>query len=444
LSWERWNRWTLVDLPELNRSVLSGREPAENLTAALRRALLDDLPEPETFAPDQARQLLVLLGLAGSSVARHYQEADPARMAAPARSFEHLAVGPARVPFPAYFARLAAVTGTGHPSRDCYASLVRWNAPTTRVDVDGEVLTVLPGCFPDRETRTYTGDPGEVSFFALLKKSEALELAVNDLLEPMADGTVDPLGPDAAPRVLRATRLMDALIRFNQEFAAMPPERGGLRAEHFLDVFRQFAVHWQAGDLPPTGAQDPEFLRRDFLLGIDFPDYAVHARRMYPSLLEGERSMLERHSARRTLPETLLDALGLETAALERYTHCQVRNLLRQHPQLAAWYLLLAANAKFGAVHLMLTEKFLFKPQRGRDLSGAGDREPVSNRRGTTGMEEPLLVRLTQARRNHPLRFLGLLPDRELVALCGPDAEPLLDGGPEDDRRPTVRFTAPL
>ena len=43
MSWERWNHWTLVDLPELNRSVLSGREPAANLTAALRRALTDDL-----------------------------------------------------------------------------------------------------------------------------------------------------------------------------------------------------------------------------------------------------------------------------------------------------------------------------------------------------------------------------------------------------------------
>ena len=81
VSWELWNRWTLVDLPELNRAVLSGREPAANLTAALRRALTDDLPLPETFAPDEARRLLVVLGLAGSSVARHSQEADPDRAA---------------------------------------------------------------------------------------------------------------------------------------------------------------------------------------------------------------------------------------------------------------------------------------------------------------------------------------------------------------------------
>jgi len=32
-----------------------------------------------------------------------------------------------------------------------------------------------------------------------------------------------------------------------------------------------------------------------------------------------------------------------------------------------------------------LTEKYLFKPQRGRDQCGIGDRVLVSNRRGTIG-----------------------------------------------------------
>ena len=44
----------------------------------------------------------------------------------------------------------------------------------------------------------------------------------------------------------------------------MPPE-------HFMDVFRQFAVHWTADDIPPSGALDPEALKRDFLLGIGIP-----------------------------------------------------------------------------------------------------------------------------------------------------------------------------
>jgi hypothetical protein len=437
VSWEQWNRWTLAELPRLNRAILSGGEPPEALTAQLHRRVLAGLPAPGLFSPQDARRVLVLLGLAGASVARHYQEADLSRKARPSDSFDQLAVGVADTPFLAYFAELAAITGTGHAPRDCYASLVRWNAPETRVEVDGETVARLPGSFPGLEIRTYTDDPGEFSFFELLKKSEAFELAVNDTLEPVADGTVDIRSPEAARRALAAARLMAALIRFNQDFAARPAERGGLRTEHFMDVFRQFAVHWRPGDLPPTGAQDPEFIRRDLLLGIDFPGYPELVRYIRPALLEDERVMLERCLARPTLPAVLLDSLGLSVSTLAACSFERLGRIAREHPQLAAWYVLLAANAKFGAVHLMLTEKYLFKPQRGRDLSGVGDRLLVSNRRGTTGMEEPLLVQLTRARRNHPLRSLGRLPAPELAALCGVESVEF-----ETADLPEVRFVA--
>jgi hypothetical protein len=437
MLWEQWNQWTVTELPRINRAVLSGSVPPEVLTTEFRSSVLDGLPAPESFSPATARRVLVLLGLAGSSVARHYQEADLARKSRPRESFDQLSVGPGGVPFLTYFARVAAATGTGHVGRDSYASLVRWNAPTTEVDVDGEVVTLLPGEFPDLSIRTYTNDPGEAAFFELLKRSEALERAVNDTLEPVADGSIDILAPEAATRALAATRLMTVLIHHNQGFASRSPAEGGLRTEHFMDVFRQFAVHWELGDLPPTGAQDPEFLRRDLLLGIDIPDYAGHVRHIFPALLTAERAMLDRQAARPPLPTTLLAATGLDTAALSTASPAQLQALVREHPGLAAWYLLLAANAKFGAVHLMLTERFLFKPQRVRDLAGVGDRPLVSNRRGTTGMEEPLLVRLTRARQNHPLRSIGHVPRRDLFAASG---AAVID---DPDRQPTVRFVAP-
>jgi hypothetical protein len=314
---------------------------------------------------------------------------------------------------------------------------VRWNAPTAVVEADGEALAVLPGSFPDGETRTYTGDPAEIAFFALLKKSEALERAVNDVLEPVAEGGVGLLSPDAVDRALLATRLMAALIQANQEFAAICAEYGELGAEHSLDAFYRFAVHWEAGDLAPTGVQDPEFLRRDLLLGIDFPGYAEHVRRIYPSLLGSEREMLDRRSVRPSLSRKLLAALEIDADELARCTEDQARELVRAHPQLAAWYLLLAANAEFGAVNLMLTDRVLYKPLRERDLSAGGEGNPVSSRRDAPGIEEPLLVRLALARRNHPLRALGQLPHRELAAACGTDT------GLEEawaGRPPTVRF----
>ena len=434
-QWERWNAWTLTELPRLNRAVLAETLPPVALNDALSSEILDRLPEPEAFGPVPARRVLVLLGLAGASVARHHQEADPARKARPQDSFQHLHAGPGGTPFVDYFTRLAYVTGTGHPPRDSYASLVRWNAPTTVVEHDGATLAELPGAFPDPHIRTYTDDPGETTFFELLKKSEALEAAVNRALDPVADGDVDPLSPLGAEHALAATRTMHALIAFNRAFADLDPEHGGLRTEHFMDVFRQFAVHWQLGDVPPTGAQDPEFLRRDFLLGIDFPDYDRHVRRVFPGLLAGERTALERDAGRPPIPETVLRALGTDAPGLAALAPDRMCALLRANPALAAWYLLLSANAVFGGVHLRLTEKYLFKPQRARDAAGLGDRELVSNRRGTTGMEEPLLVRLARARREHPLRAVGTVPERDLAACCGlePDAF-------ADEQLPTVRF----
>ena len=434
---EPWNEWALTELPRLNREVLSGA-PLDVLVAAFHRKVLDGLPEPESLTPLQARRLLVVLGLAGSSVARHYQEADLSRKERPQESFDSLRVGPHGHSFLTYFAAVAEATGAGHGDRDTYASLVRWNAPTTEVRMDGDTAALIPGFFPDMRIRTYTDEPGEVAFFALLKQSEALELAVNETLEPVADGAIDILAPEAAERALAATRLMRALIRLNQAFAAVPPERGGLRTDFFMDVFRQFAVHWRPGDLPPTGAADPEFLRRDFLLGIDFPDYAGHIHRVFPALLAGERTMLEHSMRRRPLGMRLLAALDLDPAGLEAIGLATLRETVREHPELACWYLLLAANARFSGVHLQLTEKYLFKPQRGRDRSGIGDRPLVSNRRGTTGMEPPLLVQLTRARLRHPLRALGRISDPELAAACGIDALGV-DAGTE----PTVRFIPP-
>ena len=434
--WERWNAWTLAELPRLNRAILAADASPDDLSAEFSRAVLDELPAPEAFGPAEARRVLVLLGLAGSSVARHRQEADPARKARPHESFAQLRAGPEQAAFLDYFTRLAHATGTGHAARDSYASLVRWNAPETLVESGGRVLARLPGEFPDPLVRTYTDDPGENAFFVLLKHSEALELAANDVLEPVANGAIDPRHPDAVARALTATGLMTALIRLNRAFAARGPEQGGLRTGHFMDVFRQFAVHWTAGDVPPTGAQDPEFLRRDFLLGIDFPEYGRHVRRVFPGLLAAERAMLEGAMARPPIPQSLLRALDTDAAGLADLDVEQLRAAIGQTPALAAWYLLLSANATFGGVHLQLTEKYLFKPQRVRDRTGIGDRELVSNRRGTTGMEEPLLVRLARARREHPLRGVGRLPERELIARCGlePDAF-----APE--HLPIVRFT---
>ncbi|UQU62553.1 hypothetical protein COUCH_26425 [Couchioplanes caeruleus] len=394
--------WVLEELPRLNLAILRDELPPGAMREAVRTVVLPRLPLPGRWTPAEARQMLVNLGFIGASVARHYQERTPGGKETPEVAFQDLEVGAEGTPFRAYFAAVADRTGTGHDHRDSYASLVRWNVGTIEVRLGGELLTVLPGEFGDGRIRSYTGSGGEERFFTLVKKGEAIELAVNDLLEPLTASGTQFCSEEALSRVRTAVRLLQALRQMFVDFASLPPDRS-MPPEHFLDVFRQFAVHWTPGDIPPSGALDPEALKRDFLLGIAIDDYDRHVRRLFPGLLTREREALETLMARPTLPQQMAASLGVDLDALRHAGPAEVRRLLSGHPVLVDWYALLAAHARAAGAHLMLSKRFLFNPQHRRDAEGIGDRPLVSNRSGTTGMTETFLERLTRARREHVL-----------------------------------------
>ncbi|WP_433830116.1 hypothetical protein ACQP2E_09995 [Actinoplanes sp. CA-015351] len=402
---EQIGDWVLHELPRLNRAILQHHASPELLHTEVGEHVLDHLPEVAQLTPLQAQQLVVNLGFVGASVARHYQEHAPGGPTHPDDAFAELVAGPQRIPFRAYFEALAAHTGTGHYERDSFASLVRWNVGTVQVRLDEEVLGVLPGVFDDGRIRSYTGSPGEERFFLLVKQGEVVEMAVNNLLCPFTRENAGLTCEDARHSVRLATDLLDALRRLMVDFAALPPEQT-MPAEHFMDVFRQFAAHWTLGDISPSGALDPEALKRDFLLGLAVEDYDKQARRLFPALLAAEREELSRLMDMPTLPARLLDALGTDERDLRLLDEPDLRRLVARHPALIDWYRLLAMHARAAGAHLMLSKKFLFKPQRLRDEAGLGDKELVSNRAGTTGMTETFLERLTRARQNHALAAL--------------------------------------
>lgn len=408
--------WVSGPMPELNRDIIAGRRPAGEFPVAVAAALAGLPAVPQRCTPAEARRLVVLLGLAGAGLGRHHQERDPAHRQRPERAFD-LPVGEARVPFLDYFTGLAGQTGTGHPDRDAYASLVRWNLPPTEVWWGDARLATLSGAFDDGLVRTYTGERDEVGFFELIKLSETYERAVNLALAPIAEETVDICGAEAVHRLGVAAELLDALRRLNIAFAALPAA-DGLRPGHFMDVFRQFAVHWRPGDVPPSGALDPEAIERDLLLGIDLPGHRGHLARLRPGLLAGEWDRLTAVMDRPTLPGLLQARLGADLSA---QSPAGLRALLGPCPALAALYLVQRAHARVSSAHLMLAKKYLFAPQRDRDRTGAGDTGVVSNRRGTTGMDESALERLVRARGRHPLRALRRLPTADLESLAGVD-----------------------
>jgi hypothetical protein len=183
-----------------------------------------------------------------------------------------------------------------------------------------------------------------------------------------------------------------------------------MQPQYFMDVFRQFAVHWAVGDVPPSGALDVDALKRDFLFGTANEHYTHHIEKIMPALLATERAELTDLMHRTPLPVTLLRSIGLDPAALAQLDHDQLIALAAAHPALADWYPLLSAHARAAGGHLALSKRFLFNPQRQRDEIGLGDRPLVSNRRGTTGMDESFLDRLTRMRKDHALAPLRGTP----------------------------------
>jgi hypothetical protein len=412
------NRWVLGPMTALNREILHGARPAWAFPRAAAAAVAPVLADPGAHPPEVARRLVVLLGLVGAGLARHYQERDPAHRATPEGAF---AVVPG---FLAAFAALAERTGTGHPHRDTYASLTRWNLPPSQIRWRGARLAGLASMFGDGAVRSYTAAVDEVRFFELIKLSETYERAVNEALEPIAAGGVDPAGPQATERLAAAAVLLEGMRRLNADFAALPPA-DGLRVGHFLDVFRQFAVHWRADDVPPSGALDPEAVVRDLRLGVDPPGYRGHLRRLASGLLDDERARLAAVQEQPSVPDLVL-ARCERPAGLAGLSPAALRRLVGDRPALAALFLVQQAHARMAGTHLMMARRFLFGPQQERDAAGHGDPGVVSNRRGTTGMDEAALRHLTRVRQQHRLAALRALPLPDLEAIAGVTA--LLSG----------------
>jgi hypothetical protein len=395
----RLQSWFRQELPRLNRAALN-RAP-RNAVADAMAQLLPGLPSPAAVSVRQAQEMVIGLGLAGSSVARHYQESDPDFKKQPERAFDGLLTGPELLDFRSYFAALADRTGTGHYQRDAYASLVIWNVRTIEVYLDGSPLVTLPGIGAD-QVLSYTGDPAEEWFFELVKRGQTLELGANTLLEPLAESAIELTSPEGLRRVHWATTLLEALRRLLLEFSGTGSERG-MRPRYFMDVFRQFAVHWVTGDIPPSGALDVDALKRDFLLGTVDDYYLQHVHRIMPALLADERSALLRSMEQPSLPDRLLAGLGVSGGALAEMSPDQLAGLAAAHPAVIDWHQLLSSHARATGAHLMLSKRFLFNPQRRRDEAGIGGAPVVSNRHGTTGMDESILDHLTRMRRDHVL-----------------------------------------
>lgn len=414
--------WVLERLPALNRSAYGGQTTVDEI-ACLANEVLRSAPPPRDLGGRQAMQALMLLGVCGSSVERHAQQARrrAGEPASPGHGLGKLVA--AGRPFTAYFAELA--DRIGHAHRDSFVTFVEHNGPAVWVlhPEHREPLHVLPAAFEDGAYITFTARPEEREFIRLLKESAALQGAANRFLERLQDPRAALDDPTAVRACFHAATLMLAVRAKIVEFM----RTSAFDADFFLDVLRQYACHWSARAplRPPSGANDDTALHRDVMLfdellpaSGDFPGYGAHVKHVCSVLMPAAVNTLAAAMDTASIEARLLARLGTTREALGRLDAAACAALLAAQPWVAALLAVYDAQRDLSRAHYGTVTRYLTGPKHHRDV-GADPRERVTvvpNTHGTTGMDPLRIVRaLDEARARHPLAAVGARAPRALL-----------------------------
>jgi ketosteroid isomerase-like protein len=380
--------WLRTELPVWNAALLADRRLVPQFRAELETRL-EGLRSPLDCSVEECRRVLVMLGMAGSSLERHSQEAG----APPGAALRDLRAG--ATSYRRYVATLAS--RAGGPPRDSFLSYVLWNMPTVAVYLPGEpqAIFVLPGAFGSEPPITFSGTVAEELFLTLLKRCAALEQIANEQLLPVCDGVVPPDDSSALARVDRAALLLRS-VRAEMRVFMRRPE---FTAEFFLDELRQYACRWDELDAynAPSGGHDTAFIVRDNLLGISIPGYDSHVLDLFNVLDQAGQGDVLRSRATVPLVDRVLAAGQVEN--LRDLDAAEADALLARHPWLLNYVRLYQANAALSATHWAMIMKYMIKPMRQRDY----DAIVVSNRAGATHMWMATLKAYMEARNDHPL-----------------------------------------
>ena len=415
---------TLKYLPSLNESAFEGEITTDEMIATVNDVVLSNLPAMESLqANKQSQQLLVVLGLIGSSVERHVQQAAIKQSISTTACAEKYSVqrdgavagrGLARLhtsrrtPFIVYFQHVARLLN--HPRRDSFITFVEFNGPAIelRHPATFQPWRTFPAVMPEGSFYTFTRQQAEVDFIRLLKKSFVLQTAANEFLSAVQDPAVDLASDRAIKATFNATILIYAI---HAELVAFM-QQDCFDTDFFLDCFRQYACAWSSTHplKPPSGANDAASLQRDLMLFDElipasnrFPGYRAHVRKTFSVLTPNLIQQLEQTMAQPSIETKIVNQIGFDPAQVSRKTAIDT---LLQYPWLSAYCQLYLAQRRLSRIHYASVQKYLMRPKQIRDKERdrREDITVVSNRYGTTGMKPlGILKRIDEARASHCL-----------------------------------------
>lgn len=429
--------WMRERLHPANRRVLAGEMTGWELVDRVNAEAFSGLPSVDDVPHDERWALIATTTMIASCAERHVQQ-DQRRVDpdAPLRYGEGLArLQAGREPFLRWLDDLAE--RLQHPRRDSFTTFIELNGRCAEVCCPrtGEPVYRIGSLFEDGRLNTFSGDPAEQAFINLLKPSVALQGAANEQLDPIHRGEVALDSGDALVRTLTAAAWMYAMRDLMNDFM----RESGMRADFFLDIFRQYAVRWSIGPggTPASASQDRCSLLRDVMIfddlvpaREDFPGFHAHVRHYYPLILGPAAVRLEAAMGRPSLESRLREALGGDLGALAAAPEAEREALVRRSPWLAGYLELYRAQADNSRAHYASIMKYLYHPKRKRDELG-DPRERVvvvPNDRGSSGLAPMGALRwLNTARTQHPLVLLGSgasveAATREICEIAAPGA----------------------
>ena len=426
---DRCKIWVVQHLTTLNFQVFYNQLAPQMMAEQLNRDCLDDLPRPQSVTEQEAIQLIILLGMIGSSIERHTQQQEVSQNRPQDSTFEErlIDVVPGQglkllkinchIPFLDYFKAIA--DRVGHCHRDSVLSMMAYNGPAVEIK---DPLRKQPGhrtarYFPDGAFVTFTYTQTEISFFALIKMTMGLQEGANRSLERLQRPEMVLASEESAEEALRAAILMQAVKAEIVQFM----NHATFCTDHFLDSIRQYECPWYAEKSqripPPSVANDPGALWRDVVLfdemvpaaGI-FPGFRNHVRSRLNVLMPAQVSNINQALKTQTLQSKIMRALNLTQPAFDELNESQLLGLLNEHRWLAAYLPLYNAQRDISTAHIGLMEKFFVRPKMTRDqLNDIREQKTiVDNKFGTTGMDPIGIVReFNRCRVAHPLNRLN-------------------------------------
>lgn len=428
----RFKSWVIKHLTTLNFQVFHLQLDPQIMAERINHDCLDQLPSPQSITEQEAIQLIILLGMIGSSIERHTQQQGLTQSEAnslSSTSFEerliHIVPGQGlkllkincHIPFLDYFKSVA--DRVGHCHRDSVLSMMAYNGPA--VEIKDPFCHKLhhrtDRYFPDGAFVTFTYTQTEISFFALIKMTMGLQEGANRSLEHLQEPDLSLESEAGIEEALRAAILMQAVKAEIVQFM----NHATFCTDHFLDSIRQYECPWYAEKSeripPPSVANDPGALWRDVVLfdemvpsaGI-FPGFRNHVRSRLNVLMPEQISRINRALKTETLQSKIMRSINLTQATFDALDETQLLALLDDSPWLAAYLPLYNAQRDISTAHIGLMEKFFVRPKLSRDqLDDIREKKTiVDNKFGTTGMDPIGIVReFNRCRVAHPLNRLN-------------------------------------